>query len=783
MTRTIRTHRSGAEQSGWALVAVDLLPLCLVTVLALSPLDAAFADRRWLVVGLVGLLIAAGTTLLARALRWGPLLTLLTLAVGYLLIGPAAAAPQQAVAGFLPGLDAIRLLVTGVVESWRSVLTLPVPLGSTRGELVVPLLVSVIGGAVATTMLWRSRWAGGAAVAVLGMFVVSAAFGVQGDDLPIVRALLLGVVLLAWLRWRALRSVRTSWIRRVALGTAVAGLAGVAAWGCASLADPHREVMRDYVVPPMAELALKSPLARYRDYYKNHKTDVLFTFTGLPAGEPLVRLASMDSFDGVVWNVATSDVNTGTSAFRPAPASRSGAAVEVEIGEYAGPWVPTVGVATGATLTGDADSDAERELLINTATGSLAEYGNTRSGDVYRIDWTPREDRTNELLAAKVDRAFTVTQMSFPPIEKLDALAQSWISKSGARTDFERAVALEKGFRQAGYYNDGLKEDAGKRGASASGHGAKRLADLVADETRMVGNDEQYASAMAYVAQRMGLPARVVLGFEKVGSEGAVTGDDIAAWVEIPFERHGWVPFDPTPPEDKIPPPQQDSNVPVPQPYVVQPPVLPQEPADVQGVPPEGAGRDLADRLWDVILMVLRVFWKIILVLLWLAPLWLILLYKAVTRHRRKNAPDPLDRISGAWREMTDRARDLGARIPTGNTRHETSVVVGQRFPSSEPTGLAAVADRHVFGPGTPHQDDIKAYWTDVESALKRMRADAPWWRRHLGWFSLASIPWREVGQTSRTRAVALGARAAAPVRRIAQSRRVVRLGSRRTKA
>ena len=744
------------------LLITDAVMLSAVSAIALSPLAEAYAGDRWVIAAVLGIVVAAGTTLLARALRWGPFLTGLLVAVGYLLVGPAAAAPYDAISGVLPSLDAERILVTGIVESWRSALTLPVPLGGTRGELIVPFVIALVGGVGATTLLWRSRWPSAAALMVVVMFVASAAFGIREDALPLVRAAVLVVLLMAWIRWRALRSVRSSWIRRITLGVAVASVAGLAGWGATTVAaSDQREVLRDHVVPPLRQLDFKSPLARYRDYYKNHKGDVLFTIEGLPGGEPLVRLATMDTFDGLVWNVVTDNVSTSSSAFRPAPASASGGALRVTVGNYAGPWIPSVGRPTGATMDQNAAPDAERELLINTATGSLAEYGNARKGDVYLIDWSPRPDRNNDLLGASVDPTVKVPTIQFPPIEKLDEIAQRFVSEGSAGSDFDRAVALEKGFREEGFFNDGLDPKA--FGASASGHGAKRLADLAADESRMVGNDEQYASAMAYAALRVGLPARVVLGFEKTGVGGAVTGDDIAAWVEIPFEGHGWVPFDPTPPEDQTPPPLKDSPDPVPQPYVVQPPVLPLEPADIQGVPPEGAGRDLSDKLWEIILLILGALWLVVKVLLVLSPLWLVLLAKTLRRRRRRGAHDPMDRITGGWREFSDRARDLGARIPAGHTRHETSIVLAQKFPQTQATPLAAQTDSHVFGPGEPSPEEVEAYWLDVDSALDRMRADVPWWRRVVGWFSPASLPWRRAGRGVKSRFARLGSRLPRP--------------------
>lgn len=723
----------------------DTACLSVAVAIAVSPLADVWVDRTWMITVAIGFALAVGVTLLAQRLEFGPVLTVLLLAVGYLLAGPAAAAPDQAIAGVLPSLDAARTLVVGLVESWRSVLTLPVPLGVARGELIVPFVITLVGTALATSFLWRTRHAGVAPFVIVACFVAAAAFGVQEASLPLVRGLLLVVLLLLWSRWRTLRTLRTSWLRRVGLGAAVVSVASVVGWGLtAAVGQPDRQVFRDHVEPPLAELDLKSPLARYRDFYKSHKHDVLFKFENVPAGDPHVRLATMDEFDGLVWNVTTTDLVSGTSAYRPAPAAQSGSAVEVTVGDYTGTWVPAIGTASGVTLDEDAASDVPRELLLNTATGGIAVAGDVRPGDEYRIDWSPRAERTNALLSRDADRDVTVPAMAAPPIEKLDQLAQKWVSQAGASTDFERAVALEKAFRDNGYFNDG--EDPEKFGFSPSGHGAKRLADLVQDEKRMVGNDEQYASAMAYAAQRMGLPARVVLGFEEIDANGAVTGDDIAAWVEIPFVDHGWVPFDPTPPENRTPPPLDENNNPVPQPYVVQPPVLPEQPEDVQGVPPEGAGKDLADEIWDLLFTILGYLWLLVRILLLFLPVWLILFAKWVRRRRRQRAGDPLLRLSGGWREVTDRARDLGARLPPGHTRSENCTVLVGRFGDDAPTALAISADRHIFGPSTPTDEEVAAYWDDVATAVTRMRKQVPWWRRWWAALSPASLPWREMG-------------------------------------
>jgi transglutaminase-like putative cysteine protease len=64
---------------------------------------------------------------------------------------------------------------------------------------------------------------------------------------------------------------------------------------------------------------------------------------------------------------------------------------------------------------------------------------------------------------------------------------------------------------------------------------------------------EQYASAMAVMLRTLGIPARVATGFtpghlvEGSTDTYSVETSDLHAWVEVPFDGYGWLPFEPTP--------------------------------------------------------------------------------------------------------------------------------------------------------------------------------------------------------------------------------------------
>lgn len=68
------------------------------------------------------------------------------------------------------------------------------------------------------------------------------------------------------------------------------------------------------------------------------------------------------------------------------------------------------------------------------------------------------------------------------------------------------------------------------------------------------GYCEYFASAMAVMLRTLGIPARLVNGFQTgsynhFGKDFVVRARDAHSWVEVYFPGYGWIPFDPTPPD------------------------------------------------------------------------------------------------------------------------------------------------------------------------------------------------------------------------------------------
>jgi protein-glutamine gamma-glutamyltransferase len=142
--------------------------------------------------------------------------------------------------------------------------------------------------------------------------------------------------------------------------------------------------------------------------------------------------------------------------------------------------------------------------------------------------------------AARVQAALAAndTLAAYAPLwEQARALAAT------SRSPYQAAVALEVWLRSAG----GFAYDEQPPRAPA---GIQPLTYFVTSSK--AGYCQYFAGAMALMLRFLGIPARVAEGFTSgtydPGSRTwTVTDHDAHAWVEVWFDRYGWLPFDPTP--------------------------------------------------------------------------------------------------------------------------------------------------------------------------------------------------------------------------------------------
>ncbi|CAN5415364.1 hypothetical protein BH11ACT1_BH11ACT1_21070 [soil metagenome] len=744
---------TGAPRSG-ARAGVDLVVLVGGLGCALAPLVPAFGLRALAPAVVGGLVLGTGAAALGAWRRWSTLSVVAVVVVAYFLAGGALVAPRTTVAGFVPTVSTLGDLATGAATSWKQVLTLQPPLGATGTLLAAPLLLALVGAAAATATTLRVRTPARAALAATvpaAGLVGAIVLGTRQTVVPVAGGLSLTLMLLVWSAWRA----QTLRPRRI---VALVVLAGVAVAG-GVLGAPvvmgatDRYVVRDVLVPPFDPRDYPSPLSAFRKFVKEDDTTLL-TVTGLPAGARL-RLATLDQFDGVVWNVAGDGSAEGSGEFRrvgatiPTDVRGTRARVGIEVGGLTGVWLPTVGQATAVTFADDAVAG---DLRFNDATGGGVLTRGLTPGLTYTLDVVVPAVPDDATIGGAGAAPVTLPALSGVP-DAVDAKAADVARNAG--TPVQIARSLQKALAEGGYFSHGLTESGDY--PSVSGHGADRVAALLGSDL-MVGDGEQYASAMALMARQMGLPARVVLGFvptddQRTGDVVTVTAGDVDAWVEIAFSGYGWVPFDPTPPRTQTPQKDSATTAADPQPQVVQPPPAPPEPVaapndDTEQPQAQDSRKPVVtESAWRRVALVAGVAAVPIAVLG--GPLVLVVALKARRRRRRRRDADVVARVAGGWDELLDVARDLRTPAPPLATRGESARALAGSFAGAAVPGtraasavvtLAAEADATVFGPGLPSDAQAAAYWRRVEVTAAAMRGTVPWARRLRSRVSLASL-------------------------------------------
>ncbi len=740
--------------------ALDITAVGVLLVVALVGFWPTFAGPSFLPAAVGGVLLGLGVAAVCALRRWGILIVTGLTVLVYFVFGGALALPHTTIAGFVPSLDTLGRLTLGVVTSWKQLLTTVAPVSASDGHLLVPLLVALVASVTAGSFALRLRSAGWTLAPILGALVLVIALGVPEAAFPLTQGIVLAVVVVVWM------SLRTWWVpqhsavavteadpvrsrhmrlRRFLGGIAVVAVATLAGVGVSAASVPAepRHIFRDAIIPPFNVRDYPSPLQSFRKTVRDQKEKTLFTVTGLPEGAR-IRLAAMDDWDGVVYNV-TDGGPESSSAFTPLRSDMAPEAegvpvtLRVEVADYEGVWVPGIRETDDISFDSPRAEALRRSAYHNTGTGTTVVTAGLKKGDAYTIDAILPAELTDEQL-----KGAEFGNVKLPPLnnvpEDLGTIAADEVTD--AETAIEQVRALETYFAEGGFFSHGLEGEV----LSRAGHTAERIATLLGSD-QMIGDDEQYAVVMALAAREIGIPARVVMGYypkkEQAGEPVfAATGDDVHAWIEVNFEGFGWLPFDPTPPEDKIPNDQNTKPKVDPKPQVLQPPPPAQEPVDLPPtVPDDREPEDDSPNILGIIGLILAVVGVSLLVLLILSsPFIIIGGIKAAKRRSRRGARRPSDRISGGWDELTDRAVDYGAQLAPGGTRTEEAAAVSSALALPTVTALAHRADGQVFGPGEPTPEDVEAFWGEVDQLVGGMGNEAGFWKRTRARLSLRSL-------------------------------------------
>jgi len=789
---------AGSRDPGRTLVPV--LAIGLLTALAAAAFWPVYRDASFVRMAAVTLAVGALIAVAGARLRWGSAVVAGAVLVAFLALGVPLAVPTGAADGWRPTLAGLGELVEGASLGIVRLLTIALPVGDYQALLVPAFALVLLGSVVGVTVALRSRRPELAVIPSLVILVAAAALGPdrsQGPDAPDASWLLVPVSL-AWLATALLWIARCRWRRRhravrrlgrqsgipvesaadrrrsgartgvaAAAVIAVALVAGVAATAAAP-PDVARTALRSTVEQPFDPREQVSPLSSFRTYWKAPAVDdTLFRVSGLPAGGR-VRLAALDTYDGVVYGVGGArgsvDVSrtgqaSGTFARVPYRLDQAGVAgddvtLDVVIGSYRGVWLPGAGRLERIGFAGDDGGRLADSFYYDDATATGAVIGGLTAGDAYEIEAVVASTPPLASLADERPGDAVAPRPTGVPDEIQAQVQASTAAPDGATSGGADAaggtsaspgaqlVAAISALRADGYVSHGV----GDAPFSRSGHSAERIADLLTTRP-MLGDAEQYAVAAALMADELGFPVRVVMGFapgeEAVraadGGPVAVTGSDVTAWIEVDTASSGWVAVDPNPPVRDVPDALPDEPTEVARPQTVLPPPVEEQVEPEDRTPPD-AGRDdrpEVDPALQAVLAAVRVAgWSLLALGLAASPFLAVVGAKVRRRHRRRRAAAARDRVGGAWDEFRDGALDRGLVPPVAATRREVARLArvgGAR-------GLADVADRSAFAPGEVPDPLADAAWRRVEELVARMDAGRTRRQRLRAMVSLASL-------------------------------------------
>lgn len=749
-------RRPAAADGTWS-TAITVVLIGAMLASAMIPWWPIYESAAFVVAAAVAIIAGAGIGLAGARFHWPAWAVVVAVFGAYVTLGVPAAVPESAIAGVIATPHGLVELLAGAALSWKQLVTIAVPVGSYQALLVPAFLLALVASTSSVTIALRSRRPAAAIVPPALLLLAGIALGVVHDALAVEAGLAFLVTSVAWLvrvaivRRRAITAGRPveaalADARRVLGASALLAVALVGATAAAvALPSPPRSVVRAELQPPFEPREHESPLAGFRAAFEPDVAgDEMLAVRGLPAGAGL-RIATLDTYDGIVYNVGGTDGTGESGRFTRVPyrldqtevdgVSRR---IEVAVQGYSDVWVPGIGQLERITFGGARAALLADGYVYNDVTGTGAVQSGLTTGDTYTADSiTPLPPESIAALQPGTSVLPAVPELP----ERLGRLLDEWAPASD--TEGERLQGMVAGLQEEGFVSHGLDGQV----ASRSGHSLDRLEEL-ATERPMVGDGEQYAVAAALMAREIGFPARVVVGYLPDPDEPpAETGEavvfergDLQAWIEVQTADGEWVSIDPNPTPRPIPEREPDQPTVVSRPQSALPPPAERTPVDDLDPDPDLAldERDGGIEPWvEALLGVLAVAGFVVLGLAVLvSPFLAIIVAKLRRRRLRRRAPTVVERIEGGWQEFADAAADYGYPIRQYATRAEQAATVG----GLGPLVLASVVDRAVFAPDGPADGDDERVWDTVDELQERLGAPRTRRERLRAAISLSSL-------------------------------------------
>lgn len=515
---------------------VSLLP-SLLAVLSLlagsSALSAVLDEPSWVlpVVEVVGIIWLLGVG--CRLLRSPAPITVLVQFAGFLVV-LTSLFTSSGIGGLIPGAAAFRDAGDLLRDAWAQILATVPPAPTTPGLTFLAALALGTTALIVDFLVAEAKAPALVALPLLCLYSVPASISTQA--LPwwtFVAPALLYAALLASTGSLMTRRLGRAPVGLVLSGVLVAGLgAGVGVLGGDSITAVGTEGHLPRTSVGSGQIGL-SPFTSLRGDLQQGDPVELLRIRNQPVDDYL-RVVALEQWRsgadaGFSYGTLVDDGDP-RSGIEPARPGGDPVTVTIESLRWADKWLPMFAGTQAIQGIGEdwqydrALSTVFRDRELNPKSYSLLTSFTMPTDADLRAD-------TVTATAALLDTTGVPDSVRSTAAEVV----------AGAQTPFDKADALLQYFTNpANGFVYSLQVPLGSSG--------DQLADFLENKQ---GYCEQYASAMAAMLRTVGIPSRVAVGFTQgeQQSDGTrvITTNDAHAWVEVRFDEHGWVRFDPTP--------------------------------------------------------------------------------------------------------------------------------------------------------------------------------------------------------------------------------------------
>jgi transglutaminase-like putative cysteine protease len=616
-------------------------------------------------------------------------------------------------------------------HSGARILTSAVPVPSTLETVALPVCATWLAAATAVVLLTSARPAAAGVPPVIlfvaGLVLVgptsSPGYG-YAAALVTALALLLGLL-------GGTGSGRIATFGATVLAALLAVLLGAATiWvGPALLASGGSQPPdpRAHVVPPYQDPEQINPLSLLSGWAAEPDLPLLEVRSDRATR---LRWVTLPEFTGVTWLPAPSYRAAG--AVLPIVSAAGGTPVhqEVSIAGLTGGWLPV--------------PDGAREVrgvrvAIDVGSATLAAPDGLSPGLRYTVTAVPPQWPTDLLMSARLPADESYDDYRALPAGEPARLYELARLAAGTGSPYQQAKRLE------GYLRRTYHLDPGAPG----GNGYPSLDRFLFQPAYAGGGrgtSEHFATAFAVLARALGMPARVVVGFESGkplgGDRYQVRAGDAIAWPEVYLEGAGWVPFEPTPSQSSV---DESAVAPLAPPPTPAPTAVPTAPAGTD---------DSADDATDALAQppgesTVATAWLgglgavVGVLVLGLAVLAGVRLRRGAARLRRG---DPVDRVLGAWGELRDGLRLAGHAPAPALAVAEVASLAASSVDGGSPDrarALAAAVNAASFGGAALAPSDADRVVDDVRAFRRALRRRAAFGRRLTWWVDPRPIWWR----------------------------------------